>query len=71
VLCWSGESDLTSLAIVCQTIQELRKETIIVMAAKPPENAEALLKSGLDRFIYTGCDAFADLLSLQHKTGVL
>ncbi|UWX56899.1 methylmalonyl-CoA mutase family protein [Chlorobaculum sp. MV4-Y] len=71
VLCWSGQSDLASVSKVCETIQELRKETVIVMAAKPPENAETLLKAGLDRFIYTGCDAFANLLSLQHKTGVL
>jgi len=71
VLCWSGESDLTSLPTICDTIQKLRKETIIVMAAKPPENAAALLKAGLDRFIHHGSDAFADLLSLQHKTGVL
>jgi methylmalonyl-CoA mutase len=71
VFCWSGESDLASVSKVCETIQELRKETIIVMASKPPENAEALLKAGLDRFIHLGSDACADLLSLQHKTGVL
>jgi methylmalonyl-CoA mutase len=71
VLCWSGDSDLTSVATVCETIQELRKETVIVMAAKPPENAAALFKAGLDRFIHLGSDAFAYLLSLQHKTGVL
>ncbi|MGC8773733.1 MAG: methylmalonyl-CoA mutase family protein [Chlorobaculum sp.] len=71
VLCWSGESDLARVTKVCETIQELRKETVIIMAAKPKENAAELLKAGLDRFIYTGCNAFADLLSLQHKTGVL
>lgn len=71
VLCWSGDSDLASVPSICEVIQELRKETIIIMASKPPENAEALLKSGLDRFIHLGSDAFADLLSLQHKTGVL
>jgi len=71
VFCWSGESDLASVAKICEVIQELRKETVIVMAAKPPENAEALLKAGLDRFIHLGSDAYADLLSLQHKTGVL
>ncbi len=71
VFCWSGESDLDSVSKVCATIQELRKETVIVMAAKPPENAADLLKAGLDRFIHLGSDAYADLLSLQHKTGVL
>lgn len=71
VLCWSGDSDLAIVPTICATIQELRKETIIIMAAKPPENAEALLKAGLDRFIHLGSDAYADLLSLQHKTGVL
>lgn len=71
VFCWSGESDLASVAKVCETIQELRKETVIVMAAKPPENAAELLRAGLDRFIHLGSDAYADLLSLQHKTGVL
>ncbi|TNJ38452.1 methylmalonyl-CoA mutase [Chlorobaculum thiosulfatiphilum] len=71
VFCWSGESDLASVAKICETIQELRKETIIVMAAKPPENAAELLRAGVDRFIHLGSDARADLLSLQHKTGVL
>ncbi|MBN1928156.1 MAG: methylmalonyl-CoA mutase [Chlorobiaceae bacterium] len=71
VLCWSGDIDLSRVSKVCETIQELHKATVIVMAAKPPENADELLKAGLDRFIYTGCDAYADLLSLQHKTGVL
>ena len=71
VFCWSGESDLASVSKVCDTIQELRKETVIVMASKPPENAAELLRTGLDRFIHLGSDACADLLSLQHKTGVL
>jgi methylmalonyl-CoA mutase len=71
VLCWSGDSDLASVATVCKTIQELRKETVIIMAAKPPENSAELLKAGLDRFIHLGSDSYADLLSLQHKTGVL
>jgi methylmalonyl-CoA mutase len=71
VFCWSGESDLASVAKVCEAIQELRKETVIVMASKPPENAAELLRAGLDRFIHLGSDAYADLLSLQHKTGVL
>jgi len=71
VFCWSGDSDLANVPTICATIQELRKESIIIMAAKPPENAEALLRAGLDRFIHLGSDAYADLLSLQHKTGVL
>ncbi|RXK88473.1 methylmalonyl-CoA mutase [Chlorobaculum sp. 24CR] len=71
VFCWSGESDLANVAKICEVIQELRKETVIVMAAKPPENAAELLRAGLDRFIHLGSDAYADLLSLQHKTGVL
>lgn len=71
VLCWSGESDLDTVPMICAVIQELRKESIIVMAAKPPENAEELLKAGLDRFIHLGSNAYADLLSLQHKTGLL
>jgi methylmalonyl-CoA mutase len=71
VFCWTGEDDLGSVPAICATIQELRKETIVIMAAKPPENAGELLKAGLDQFIYTGCDAYASLLSLQHKTGVL
>ena len=71
VFCWTGEEDLGSVPAICATLQELRKETIVIMAAKPPENAGELIKAGLDHFIYTGCDAYASLLSLQHKTGVL
>ncbi|NTU53416.1 MAG: methylmalonyl-CoA mutase [Chlorobiaceae bacterium] len=71
VLCWSGEADLACVPAICTTIQELRKDTVVIMASKPPENAAVLLHAGLDRFIYTGSDACADLLSLQHKTGVL
>ncbi|NTW51915.1 MAG: methylmalonyl-CoA mutase, partial [Chlorobiaceae bacterium] len=71
VFCWTGQDDLSLVPTICATIQELRKETIVIMAAKPPENAGALLKAGIDQFIYTGCDAYASLLSLQHKTGVL
>ncbi|NTU58858.1 MAG: methylmalonyl-CoA mutase [Chlorobiaceae bacterium] len=71
VFCWTGEDDLISVPAICATIQELRKETVVIMAAKPPENAGELIKAGLDKFIYTGCDAYASLLSLQHKTGVL
>jgi methylmalonyl-CoA mutase len=71
VLCWSGDSDLTIVPDICQVIQELRKETVIVMAAKPPEHAELLIRAGIDRFIHLGSNACADLLSLQHKTGVL
>jgi methylmalonyl-CoA mutase len=71
VFCWTGDEDLGSVPAICATIQELRKETVVIMAAKPPENAGDLIKAGLDQFIYTGCDAYSSLLSLQHKTGVL
>ncbi|HWQ26475.1 MAG TPA: methylmalonyl-CoA mutase family protein [Chlorobaculum sp.] len=71
VFCWTGDEDLGSVPAICATIQELRKETVVIMAAKPPENAGDLLKAGVDQFIYTGCDAYSSLLSLQHKTGVL
>ncbi|NTU68993.1 MAG: methylmalonyl-CoA mutase [Chlorobiaceae bacterium] len=71
VLCWTGDEDLGSLPSILETMQELHKETIVVMAAKPPENADTYLKTGLDRFIHLGSDAYACLLSLQHKTGVL
>ncbi|AOS83940.1 hypothetical protein BIU88_07135 [Chlorobaculum limnaeum] len=71
VFCWSGDIDPASISKVCETIQELNKATVIIMAAKPPENAAELLRAGLDRFIHLGSDACADLLSLQHKTGVL
>jgi methylmalonyl-CoA mutase len=71
VLCWTGENDLQALPAILGTMQELRKETVVVMAAKPPENAADLIKAGLDQFIHMGSDAYATLLSLQHKTGVL
>jgi methylmalonyl-CoA mutase len=71
VLCWTGENDLQALPAILGTMQELRKETVVVMAAKPPENASDLIKAGLDQFIHMGSDAYATLLSLQHKTGVL
>ncbi|NTU94007.1 MAG: methylmalonyl-CoA mutase, partial [Chlorobiaceae bacterium] len=71
VLCWTGEEDLGSLPAILETMQELHKETVIIMAAKPPENAAEFIKSGLDQFIHLGSDAYASLLSLQHKTGVL
>ena len=71
VLCWTGDNDLEALPAILATMQELHKETLVIMAAKPPENADAYLKAGLDRFIHLGSDAYACLLSLQHKTGVL
>ncbi len=71
VLCWTGEEDLASLPSILGTMQELHKETLVIMASKPPENADDYLKAGLDRFIHLGSDAYACLLSLQHKTGVL
>lgn len=71
VLCWAGEEDLASLPPILATMQELHKETLVIMASKPPENATDYLKAGLDRFIHLGSDAYACLLSLQHKTGVL
>ncbi len=71
VLCWTGEDDLQALPAILGTMQELRKETVVVMAAKPPENAADLIRNGLDQFIHMGSDAYATLLSLQHKTGVL
>ena len=71
VLCWTGVNDLEALPTILATMQELHKETVVIMAAKPPENAEALTRTGLDQFIHLGSDAYASLLSLQHKTGVL
>jgi methylmalonyl-CoA mutase len=71
VLCWTGDNDLATLPSILETMQELHKETLVVMAAKPPENADTYIKAGLDRFIHLGSDAYACLLSLQHKTGVL
>ncbi|NTU91786.1 MAG: methylmalonyl-CoA mutase [Chlorobiaceae bacterium] len=71
VLCWTGEDDMKSLPAILDTMQELQKGTVVIMASKPPENAEAYLKAGLDQFIHLGSDAYASLLSLQHKTGVL
>jgi methylmalonyl-CoA mutase len=70
-LCWAGENDLDSLPPILETMQELHKETVVVMASKPPEYADGFIRSGLDSFIHSGSDAFASLLSLQHKTGVL
>ncbi|NTV01170.1 MAG: methylmalonyl-CoA mutase [Chlorobiaceae bacterium] len=71
VLCWTGDDDLAALPALLEAMQEMHKETIVVMAAKPPEDADTYIKAGLDRFIHLGSDAYACLLSLQHKTGVL
>lgn len=71
VLCWTGENDIDALPSILDTMRELRHESVVVMAAKPPENAGELLKAGLDQFIHLGSDAFASLRSLQHKTGVI
>jgi methylmalonyl-CoA mutase len=71
VLCWTGEEDLASLPSILGTMQELYKETLVIMAAKPPENAGDYINAGLDRFIHLGTDAYSCLLSLQHKTGVV
>lgn len=71
VLCWTGEEDLASLPAILETMHELHKKTLVIMAAKPPENAADYIKAGLDRFIHLGSDAYACLLSLQHKTGVV
>lgn len=71
VLCWTGDDDLASAPKVCKAIHKADSECVVIMAAKPPAEADELLQAGLDRFIYTGCNAFADLLALQQKTGVL
>jgi methylmalonyl-CoA mutase len=71
VLCWTGEQDLEALPAILETLQELHKETVVIMASKPPENAADYIKAGLDQFIHLGSDAYATLRSLQHKTGVL
>ncbi len=70
-LCWTGQDDMQSLPAILNTIHELHKQVVVIMAAKPPENAEELIRAGLDQFIHLGSDAYASLLSLQHKTGVL
>ena len=71
VLCWADEESFVAIPDICKAIHEANRECIVVMAAKPPGNADELLQAGLDRFIHLGSDAFADLLALQHKTGVL
>jgi len=71
VLCWANQESLDAVPDVCKAIHEVDSECVVIMAAKPPAQADELLQAGLDRFIHLGSDAFADLLALQHKTGVL
>jgi len=71
VLCWASEESFVAIPDVCKAIHEVDGECVVIMAAKPPAQADELLHAGLDRFIHLGSDAFADLLALQHKTGVL
>ncbi|HHE33211.1 MAG TPA: hypothetical protein ENL07_11520 [Chlorobaculum parvum] len=71
VLCWASEESFVAVPEVCAAIHETDRECVVIMAAKPPAQADELLQAGLDRFIYNGCEAFDELLSLQHKTGVL
>jgi methylmalonyl-CoA mutase len=70
VLCWTGSDDLLSVPAISAALREIRPETIVIMASKPPENAAALLEAGLEAFIHLGSDAYALLVALQHKTGV-
>lgn len=71
VLCWANQESLDAVPDICKAIHEADRECVVIMAAKPPGNADELLQAGLDRFIHLGSDAFADLLALQKKTGVL
>lgn len=70
VLCWTGSDDLDSVPAITAALREIRPDTLVIMASKPPENAAALIEAGLEGFIHLGSDAYAVLVALQHKTGV-
>lgn len=69
-LCIAEKDPVPAAETICKTIRELKPDTIIVMAGKPPEGHLRLLSAGLDSFIHTGVNVLAMLQFYHLKTGI-
>lgn len=67
VVCSTDETYPALVPQIVKGIKENKKEVTVVLAGYPKEQIEEHKKSGVDEFIYLGCDAFELLDKLLNK----
>lgn len=71
VLCSSDKQYPDNAAAVCSKINDNRPDIRIILAGYPKDHVEDMKNSGVDDFIYSGCNAVKILEKYQKTLGVI
>ena len=71
VICSSDNEYKELVPAICDGVQTLDKQPIVVLAGYPKEDIETYKKTGIDEFIYAGCNVLETLKRFQQKLNII
>lgn len=71
VLCSSDKEYNELVPALCNRLDKVDHRPLLVLAGYPEENIEAHRKTGVDLFIYSGCNVLETLKEVQQKMNII
>ncbi|MEL7832940.1 methylmalonyl-CoA mutase family protein [Fodinibius sp. Rm-B-1B1-1] len=71
VICSSDKEYKELVPAICDGINQLDQQPIIVLAGYPKEDIESYKKAGVDEFIYAKCNVLKTLTRFQQKLNII